>query len=497
MTRSDQRICLLGAVGVVTFIVYGSLQPFDFTRPDHGWLAQVRFIPWRLVSRTDVLTNIMGCVPLGFSLMGLRSERRGRVGATLLSALLVVSATAALATTVELLQVLSGSRESSWNDVVAQTLGGSVGVLTWTAVGTRSIEWLRRLADERDSSKFVAGILKFYIPSYVFMQLSSADATVQLAELSNMYREGQITVVPFAEQFALTLDVLRDLVGSMLLNVPLGALTVLGWVQKGTRRRVMSAFLLAMAVVISAEAAQGLIWSRQASVTDILTGAVGVAIGTAAAVRWAQLRRRDSGWSHLVHTRVLVAAAVWTFMLVVDYWYPFDFETTDFAKERLTSIPWVLFTAYFAYSTDPLQGLREALRMCLLGVPLGVPAAIRCRARRDGSLATCRSDDQHRNRGAARDRDRADFSADGIPRPGRRTAGGDRRRNRLRDSRRARRERAHYGQRRVRQSQSAIMSPRGRSDTGGACAGRRPSEALQPTEAIPLHGNPTTRFRRW
>ena len=53
----DGRICLLGAVAVTAFIVYGSLVPFDFRRPPEArnlgaWLEQIQFTPWSHGSRT-------------------------------------------------------------------------------------------------------------------------------------------------------------------------------------------------------------------------------------------------------------------------------------------------------------------------------------------------------------------------------------------------------------------------------------------------------------
>ena len=56
----------------------------------------------------------------------------------------------------ELLQVLSPTRQSSWNDVLAQGLGSGVGALGWILAGPSVILWLRHLANEREPSAFAA-----------------------------------------------------------------------------------------------------------------------------------------------------------------------------------------------------------------------------------------------------------------------------------------------------------------------------------------------------
>src|SRR5213593_620531 len=142
---SGHRICALASLGVVTSIVYGSLVPFDLTWSDgldlRGWLARVQFSPWADVSNTDLLVNLGVGMPLGFLLMGaLRAGRRRSATRAAVAILAVVCCSAMLSGALELLQVLSPTRRSSWNDVVCEAIGAGLGALVWTIVGRPFIE---------------------------------------------------------------------------------------------------------------------------------------------------------------------------------------------------------------------------------------------------------------------------------------------------------------------------------------------------------------------
>ena len=118
--------------------------------PTGAWLGQVHFTPWARVGRLDMLVNVAISVPLGFFLTGASGLRRRRcLTGLVLAALVVGCLSALLGVSVELLQVLLPTRKSSWNDVVAQGIGGAAGVLAWILAGPTVIRWLRRLRTAR------------------------------------------------------------------------------------------------------------------------------------------------------------------------------------------------------------------------------------------------------------------------------------------------------------------------------------------------------------
>jgi glycopeptide antibiotics resistance protein len=362
-------------------IIYGSLLPFDLKWPDGlqlgAWMQLIRFAPWRLASRADLLVNVATGLPLGFFLMGaLRSSRhRSYVGAVV-TGILVMCVSAILGTALELLQVLSPSRDSSWNDVVAQIVGAAGGSTAWTMAGPGFTLWLRQLANERELFRCASRLLQLYLPLYLIMQLAPLNAvpTRGAAGLVAKRFDLPITLVPFAYHVESDFTVLHSFAGYALLNLPIGALAVLGWVKTGTRRRVAPAVVLGAFFVVAVEVALALVWSPFIRVTAVLGGILGVGMGAVAAGWTRPPDRNPIGYSVGLRSWLLGAAGAWTLVVIAAYWYPFDFQLTpEIAKERFPYIPLIPFESYYpAYSADPLAGLQELLRRFMFPIPLGV-----------------------------------------------------------------------------------------------------------------------------
>ena len=237
---SDSRICWLAVLAVAAFIVNGSLAPFDLRWPEGlgpaAWVEQVRFTPWSLVSGTDVFVNVAVGAPLGFFLIG--AMRSGRRGVGILAAIAATGLSALLGTTVELVQVLSALRQSSWNDVLAQSLGAGIGAAGWMAVGPPVVLWLRQLASERNPSIFAARLLQLYLPLYLLVQLTPFEA-IRAAELP-LDQQRQVVLVPASSATERVLVPATEFAGNALLSVPIGMLAVVGWVSRGKRRPVLA-----------------------------------------------------------------------------------------------------------------------------------------------------------------------------------------------------------------------------------------------------------------
>ena len=234
---SDSHICWLAALAVTIFVITGSLVPFDLTWPGGltlaAWPMQLRFTPWRIVSGTDIIVNVAVGAPLGFFLAGaVRSD--GRCSGTV-AMLAATGMAAVLATTVELFQVLSAFRQSSWNDVLAQTAGAAVGAVGWMSIGRQVVLWLHHLAGEREPSGFAARILQIYLPIYLLVQFTTVDA-IRASELPTDHSRAQVILLPIRLGFESTLLLGWECLGSALLSLPIGMLAVLGWVRRGERR---------------------------------------------------------------------------------------------------------------------------------------------------------------------------------------------------------------------------------------------------------------------
>jgi glycopeptide antibiotics resistance protein len=400
-TRSDERICLLAALALATSIVYGSLVPFDLRGSEafnlRGWLAQLQFTPWSHVSPADLLVNIAVGVPLGFVLMGaLRAGGRSAVGAALA---VVVSGciSAVLGVVVELLQVLSPTRQGSWNDVLAQALGAAGGALVWTVAGRAVIQWLRDAANERASCGYAARLLHLYVPIYLLVQLTPFDSG-RAAELATKYKDGRDALMPFTHPADSTFVGLHNLAGNALLAIPIGALAALGWVRRGTRRTVGWAVLLGVSIVLTVGIAQEVSSRRHTGMSELLVGTLGVTIGVAAGRLLPRPHvRKPIGQSRLLHPWFLVAAGAWTLVLVGYSWYPFDFDLTSEILSgpltRISVVPFGFYYWYAVYIVNPLEAVHESLLKFVLAVPLGSllrlawPVAAEPRIRRRQSVA--------------------------------------------------------------------------------------------------------------
>ena len=368
---SDRHMCVVAAAACAAIVIYGSLMPFDFTGPrslDPGhWLAQIRLTTSGPGLTTDLLVNLATGVPVGFFLMGaLRSGRPWSSVGALVSLLVVGGISAMLAVTVELLQLLSPSRISSWHDVLGQVLGASSGAVAWTLAGPAITAWLRRMPTDDEPFGFATRLLQLYVPIYLFMQLGSPETELP---------DRRIIPPPF-EVLAFSVPLVRAYVGTVLLNVPIGALAVLARVTRRSRPVVADAMLAGLSTVIAIEIAQGLIWSRHADVRNILAGLLGVVFGSVAA---RESLRRNAGEHRGVSVSLdrrllLIAIGGWILMLIAELLYPYDFRLKlEVLRARIPHIPLLPFASYYpSFSSIPFNGLRELLRRFLLGVPLGL-----------------------------------------------------------------------------------------------------------------------------
>ena len=140
---------LLGflAAGYAIFIVYGSLLPFNFEMRSLEEILTVLLAHNRnsiLVSLTDRATNIFLSIPLAFLALGAATET-GHPVKNLIAAIFVSLGCIALAVAVETLQALTPQRVASIADIIAQTIGGLIGVLLWAGFGKpflRIAQWL-------------------------------------------------------------------------------------------------------------------------------------------------------------------------------------------------------------------------------------------------------------------------------------------------------------------------------------------------------------------
>lgn len=322
MTRRGYALLALAAAA---FTVYGSLVPFRFHA--RSWDEAVKGFEWVLThragveSRSDWAANVALGLPVGFGLLGaLRTDKPG-VGKAALTAFAVWPLCVLFAAAVEFAQLFVPGRTSSAGDIIAQGVGAALGMAGWLLFGPAVTRTVRAISDDPRSGGRAGRLLAAYVLVVWFVQLLPLDLSASPADLYRKVRDGRATVVPFADppgrdlrtgeaepRWRLTvkwakLVALYLPAGLIASRLPRSTVDAVG----GTAGVIGAGFGVALGI----EATQLLVQSRYSSVTDVLFGGVGAAVGLAAG----SLDRR---WAWPL-------GVLWFAGLAVIDWLPFTF----------------------------------------------------------------------------------------------------------------------------------------------------------------------------
>lgn len=366
-----RRHLLLLAAGYLIFVVYGSLVPLDF-RPVPLAEAFARFseIPYLnlgIGSRADWVANILLFVPLAFVWLGVLWHR-WNAAARVLASLAVLLAAVALSIGIEFTQIFFPPRTVSQNDILAESLGALIGVVVWWLWGPRLVGWLQGHRSAQGAGDWAQRLLYVYLFGLFAYSLLPLDLTLSPVELFHKWREGRIVLLPFVGLPRDPVQAIYDVLTDIAIWVPAGFV----W-QRAFRApaRALRNVLLAAAGL---EFLQLWVYSRVSDVTDILTALIGGSVGVWAARRWFSRGANEAVSPSRSSPRILAAglgaAAVWTAVLAVVFWYPYDFRLeAGFLRERLHVLANVPFTAYY-YGTE-FRAITEVLHKSLFFLPLG------------------------------------------------------------------------------------------------------------------------------
>ncbi len=364
---SGRRPILFALAGLfVAFAAYGSFVPLRWNAVPLdaavARFAQTPFIPMSRASRGDFLTNVLLFVPIGFFLLGAAANRSRALAAVWFVPVVLFGF--ALSVAIEFGQIFVSGRTPSWNDVVAETLGGALGALTWATLGTVVVDWLAVLLHSDSQSDRAFRLLGAYTALWVVLGLQPFDYTVRPAELAQKLRAGRIVLQPFGGR-----DTLSDVMGTLLMAVPVGAFGVLAAIHRRSARPVLMGLGIGIGATCLIEFAQLLARSRTADVTDLLMNGAGSTSGVFLATRALSTPLLPGGASG-VRWWPLGALGIWCIVLVVRHWTPFDFVAeAGFVRSRVPLLCRVPFHSY--YWAMPLSAFAEATSKFLLGMPVG------------------------------------------------------------------------------------------------------------------------------
>jgi VanZ family protein len=369
------------ALAYLALVLYGSLVPFH-VRPLPLGQAVARFLalPWLAPqggSRSDWAANVLLFIPLGYLVLGALGVDRRRSAGLWLAPLVVVGGTATSAA-IEFLQVDFPDRTPSPSDVVAETIGGLVGVLLWLAWGPRITAWARRLAIEPRG--LAARLLTAYCGVLVLIHLMPLDLTISPVEILHKYRDGRVRLIPFAGAAADPAERIGAQAWQVVSFVPVGLL--LACLPGRARRSVRSwPRVLGLGVGIAGlvEALQLFVAGRSCDATDVATGTLAVLAGWGAGLASCPGLRRTGrssgrgarGERPAVGPLLLLA---WAVVLAFIQWQPFDFAADGATLAgRLREMVWVPLADYYRQSES--QAFDQFLHKMILFLPVGAALA--------------------------------------------------------------------------------------------------------------------------
>ena len=363
LSRRGTAIAFLAYLG---FVVYGSLVPFEL-RPVslEQAIAFFRHIPYYnlgIVSRADWVSNIVLYVPLGFlacsALFGLRTKTILRFPGIILVLIICL----AIAVTVEFTQQWFAPRTVSLNDLLAETIGSGIGILTWT-FGRERIAHLR---DDfvRGGSASVAAVTVAYAIAYGFLALFPFDFVISLDELDwklSGNAHGWITAgscsAPVRCAATLTIEILA--------LAPLGFLLSFLWGRFDPKRLFLSGCLIGLIF----ETIQLLLASGISQGLSIPTRGLGLILGGAAAWAFVSLGPKTlAGWVWR-----LTLIAVIPYLVVVSLasgWFSVPALPIHAALARIQQVYWI--PLYYHYYTTETVAMTSLLAQMALYAPVGI-----------------------------------------------------------------------------------------------------------------------------
>lgn len=319
------------------------------------------FLTLGVESRADWVANGVLYVPLG--LLGARALAGwGRLaGGGVALALAVL-----LAFAVEFTQLFFPPRTVSQNDLIAETIGATVGVLAAGALTPWLARW--RAAWSRDAALILTLALCAYALLYLLYALFPYDVLLSRAELADkLYSPMWNVLLARPEGFSWLRAALLWGV-ELVLAVPLGVLLAC-WVP--ARRAVPVALAAGAVLGVALELAQLLIASGVTQGVSVVSRALGVAAGAWALNAWrpdsparlrALLQRHASWWVPLWGLTLLAAAG----------WGRHDWGGFDRVLQSWADLRFLPF--YYHYWTTEAVALTSLASTVVMYAPLAVLA---------------------------------------------------------------------------------------------------------------------------
>jgi len=356
-------VCVLYTI----FVVYGSLVPLDY-RPfplAEAWskFQNIRYLNLGIASRADWVANILLFIPLAYLWCGRLSLATQNKLLRGIGNTLVLFACILLTFSIEFCQLFFPPRTVSLNDIIAETLGGFIGLFAWLFSGNSFFEWLKKYYLNKSDPLIY---LKLYIGGLLFYSVIPLDLTLSPVEFFHKWQEGRIVLIPFTHLQSDVIQNIYQTVADILLWCPVPWL----WSRNGnfTRSQLLIKTLVAATVI---EFLQLFVYSRTTDTTDIVTALMGSGIGLQLV---SQSGQSLPGRITLLKPLLIGAFIAWSFIIAAVFWYPYHFDSTLGLTNWTASFFKLPFYSYY-YGTE-YRAITEVFHKTLFFFPLGALAAL-------------------------------------------------------------------------------------------------------------------------
>ncbi len=367
----------------VFFIVYGSIVPLRLHRQTFAAAVErfqaVLSEPIAFHSRSDWLANFLLQLPFGFVLMA--AICCDRPFFTLPALAVTFVSCIALAGCVEFAQLYFPPRVASINDIVAQTIGGTCGAVSWLIAGQGLTNLARLLWRDIGSRSTAFPLLGVYFFIVLVLQTLPFDFTLSPVEIYHKYKEGRVYLRPFTSAGVGGFELANKHFWNVALFVPIGVLAA--FLPGRIKRSGLLVFGLGLLAAGTIEFAQLLAFTRYFDTTDIVTGSTAVFGAWFFTRRFVLPNAGQSERSSMAdgmalgllapsHARLrMLLMTVCIAALIYMEWQPFDFDPSlSQAKLNLRKVSLMPFLDYLG--DNYIGVLDDVLHKILLYAPLGV-----------------------------------------------------------------------------------------------------------------------------
>lgn len=361
-----RRHYLLLTAAFFLFVIYGSFVPLHY-HPMAFDDVQAKFA--RRMSRginfdmrSDWAANVLLFIPLGYLCMGMLTADRPKPA----WGLALIPCFALLSAAIEFAQNWFPARDTNPNDIVAETIGGVIGVAAWIVVGQALTERFRQFMASYGPGDWAVRVLPAYLLFLVFTHGMPFDLSMSPSLIWHKHkrqlddrekREG----IPMMAVTPPPSLVPEKTLMSVAYFVPVGALLAF---LPGRRWRHSWALVLGTGMLIAAgiEVLQLSVLSCSAFASDVPLGAACIFLGWKAAT-----------WPTAFPRLFWMAGSVgWVAALAAVLWLPFDFQN-DRLADWANQFEFMPFREYI--DANYLNGMNKIVHRCVMYVPAGFLAA--------------------------------------------------------------------------------------------------------------------------